>query len=158
MQRARQLAIATFCAREQHQGLDQCLGSAMVQASLGLPRVDILRKSMVAVWKSSCAMEPTLPHDPKYSRINRNAGPVQTFLSMDAKRRDFRAQTPLATGESDISVAASIFEILHSRRGLGVTDPLDMLFAHLCIAVGRVRKPKMLANLEVYEYLAMFLL
>jgi hypothetical protein len=49
---------------------------------------------------------------------------------MDAKRRDFRAQTPLATGESDISVAASIFEILHSRRGLGVTDPRDMLFAH----------------------------
>lgn len=98
------------------------------------------------------------------SAVERNADPLRTFLSMDAKRKEYRAQFPVSIAEPEMTFAKSLLEILQSRRGFGVYDPRDMLFAHLGIIVGRARG-QMRVNVDytkshrqIYEDVVMLLL
>jgi hypothetical protein len=74
-------------------------------------------------WRDLSTVVASLSHQDKLSE------PCQRFLAMDKARKDFNAQ-PQKRNRSRV-----LLDTLAARRGLGVFDPRDMIFAHLGIVV-----------------------
>jgi hypothetical protein len=53
--------------------------------------------------------------------------------------------------QDDATVATRLFEILHDRRGLGVSDPRDMIYGHLGV-LGNVKPERKVDRFFKVDY------